>query len=107
MAKFRRNSRIPKKYTAICKNRPPTYAGDRLLPRILFLFYKNANKFYVTSSVVERFSRNKQLCASVSFEVINASILYAVSLCPDAYKSEAESMAIHLKGSIDLLHKWI
>ena len=88
MAKFRRNSRIPKKYTAICKNQPPTYAGGRLLPRILFLFYKNGNKIYVTSSEVERSSKNKQLCAIVSFEVINASILQALSMCPDAYKSE-------------------
>ena len=104
-AKFRRAIRILKKYTAIYENQPPTYAGGRLLPRILFLFYKNGDKCYVTSSEVERSSKNKQLCASVSFGVINASILYALSMCPDAYKSEGALMAFRMKGSIVLLHK--
>ena len=52
MAKFLRNSRIPKKYTAISKNRPPTHVKGRLLPRILFLFYKNGNK--ISSSYMKR-----------------------------------------------------
>ena len=57
MAKFHRNSRLPKKYTAICKNLPPTHVKGRLLPRILFLFYKNGNKFL--SSYMKRMLTTK------------------------------------------------
>jgi len=73
------------------------------------LFYKNGDKFYVTSSEADRSSKNKQLCASVSFGVINASILQALSMWPDAYKSEgaltegqvkwSESKMLASKGS--------
>ena len=44
-AKFQRNSRILKKYTAIYEKRPPTHVGSRFLPRNLFCFYKKSNKF--------------------------------------------------------------
>jgi len=46
MAKFKTNSRILKKYTAICKNRHSTHVECRLLPRNLFDFYKNTNLLF-------------------------------------------------------------
>ena len=45
-AKFRRISRVFKKNTAICENRPLTGTGSRFWSRNLFDFYEKSDKLF-------------------------------------------------------------
>ena len=62
-AKFKRNSRILKKYTAVCKKRPPIYAEGLFKPDILLIFNKKNNKILCSDSLFLSYECHKTVFA--------------------------------------------